>query len=345
MTNKPGPMLSALTSEWLARGWSVEDLGAFRMAITAPTKTTDFSGFLPATIAGPIFEQAAQMSVVQQLVRQVPLGANGVSVPVVTGRPVANWVAEGGQKPATNGSMTLKSLTPKKLSAILVVSSEVVRADPGGYVAGARGQLAEAFAVAFDLAALHNLGGGGTGTGPFATYIDQTTKANELGANSQANGGIYKDLVDAAAEIISDTDATGRRYRVTGFALDSQMEMRLRGAVDSTGRPIWVDLPTNAEANALTMRGNLLNRRSFIGDGIANPANTIMGYAGDWSRAAWGVVGGIDYKVSTEATVTINGTLTSLFENNLVAILAEAEYGFLVDDADAFIQLRNDSGS
>jgi HK97 family phage major capsid protein len=117
-THKPGPMLSALNSEWLARGWSAEDLASFRMAIAAATKTSDFSGFLPASIAQPIFERAAQMSVVQQLVRQVPLGANGVSVPVVTGRPVANWVAEGAAKPATNGSMTLKSLTPKKLAAI-----------------------------------------------------------------------------------------------------------------------------------------------------------------------------------------------------------------------------------
>ena len=49
-------------------------------------------------------------------------------------------------------------------------------------------------------------------------------------------------------------------------------------------------------------------------------------------------MGGISYRVSTEATVTINGTLTSLFENNLVAIRAEAEYGWLLQDKDAFVQ-------
>jgi hypothetical protein len=49
--------------------------------------------------------------------------------------------------------------------------------------------------------------------------------------------------------------------------------------------------------------------------------------------------------VSNQATVTINGSLVSLFENNLTAVRAEAEYGFLVNDADAFIQLRNNSGS
>jgi hypothetical protein len=33
----------------------------------------------------------------------------------------------------------------------------------------------------------------------------------------------------------------------------------------------------------------------------------------------------------------------SLFENNLVAILAEAEYGFLVNDAASFVKFTNAS--
>jgi hypothetical protein len=45
--------------------------------------------------------------------------------------------------------------------------------------------------------------------------------------------------------------------------------------------------------------------------------------------------------VSTEAAVTINGALVSLFENNLVAILAEAEYGFLVNDPSSFVKFTN----
>lgn len=315
------------------------------MAITAATLRSDFSGFLPAEIAGPIFERAARMSVVQQLATQVPLGAEGKSIPVVTGRPTAGWVAEGATKPATKGTMTLKTMTPKKLAAIAVVSDEVVRANPGTYVTTLREELASAFAIAFDYASLHNLGGDGTGTGPFATYIDQTTKSNELGANSQANGGIYKDLVDSMAEIIGTSDASGRKRKVTGFALDDQMEVRLLGSVDTTGRPLWVDLPADEFSNALSRPGSLLGRRSFMGEGVADPNNKILGYAGEWMQAAWGVVGGINYSISNQATVTINGSLTSLWENNLVAIRAEAEYGFLVNDVDAFIQLRNDAGS
>lgn len=317
------------------------------MAISAATATSDFSGFLPAHQAAPIFERAARTSVVQQLVQQIPLGVNGESIPVVTGRPSAGWVSEGGLKPASSGSMTLKSMTPKKLAAILVVSAEVVRANPGNYVNTMQESLAEAFAVAFDRAALHDEGPDGTaGGGPFSTYIDQTTKGAEIGGSSQALGGIHGDLVEAMREIVTDSDTSGRRYRLNGWAIDSIIEPTLWGATDTTGRPIYTELPANAESDGLATQGRLLGRRSFIGEGVATANLTsVVGYGGDWSQAAWGVIGGISYRVSTEATVTIDGSLTSLFEHNLVAILAEAEYGFVLNDADAFVKLTNNSGS
>ena len=60
------------------------------MAITAATKTSDFSGFLTREQSEAIFEKAAQQSVVQRLARRVPLGINGQSIPVVTGKVSAS---------------------------------------------------------------------------------------------------------------------------------------------------------------------------------------------------------------------------------------------------------------
>lgn len=316
------------------------------MAITAATLRSDFSGFLPAPLAGPIFERTARLSVVQQLARQVPLGAEGVSIPVVSGSIDAGWVAEGTTKPADGSAMTLKTITPKKLAVIVVTSAEVVRANPGTYITTVRGQIAEAFARAFDRAALHDEGPTGTGAGgPFTTYVDQTTKSAELGATSQANGGVFVDLVEAMDEIVGTTDDAGRDRELTGWALDSRMEVRLLRSVDTTGHPIWAALPTDDFSDATLRRGQLLQRPSFMGPGIRSNGGTIVGYGGDWTQAAWGVVGGISYDVSDEAPVTINGSLVSMWENNLVGIRAEAEFGFLVNDTDAFVQLRNDAGS
>lgn len=315
------------------------------MAITAPTKTTDFSGFLNPTMAAPIFERAARISVVQRLAPQVPLGGNGVTIPIVTGRMSAGWVAEGAAKPASNAALALKNMTPQKIAAIAVVSAEVVRANPANYMDLIRSQVAEAFAIAFDMAALHDLGPDGTGTGPFPTFIDQTTKVIELGTTSQANGGIYGDIVAGLKLLVDD----GKKLR--GFALDDRLEPVMLGSVDTTGRPLWIDTPLDETTAAMfaanqaapARPGRLIGRPSFMGEGVAEPGEVAatqytLGYGGDWLQTAWGVVGGISYDVSTEASVTINGALTSLWENNLVAVRAEAEYGWLVNDPEAFVE-------
>lgn len=298
------------------------------MAITAATVTGDFSGFLSPAQSGPIFEKARRGSVVQQLARQVPLGAAGVEIPVVTSKPTAGWVAEAGQKPASKGAMSLKTMTPKKLAAITVVSAEVVRANPGNYMNIYRDDVAEAFAIAFDSAALH-----GTST-PFTTYIDQTTKTVEIGTATAANGGVHTDINSGLSLLVLD----GKR--LTGFAFDAIAEPLFNAAVDTTGRPLFIDSPLTETAETVRA-GRILGRPAFVGEGVKTSNTGTIGYAGDWTQAAWGVVGGITYDVSTEATVTINGELTSLWENNLVAIRAEAEYGWLVNDVAAFVEYTN----
>jgi HK97 family phage major capsid protein len=312
------------------------------MAITAATQTSDFSGFLNPTMAAPIFERAARASVIMQLVRQVPLGINSTTIPVVTGRPSVGWVSEAQAKPASAGALALKTITPQKLAAIMVVSAEVVRANPGNYISIMRDSLAEAFAVAFDRATMHDEGPDGSpGGGPFATYLDQTAKTQELGTTIQASGGTYGDLVAAMSQIVADVDPSGRRYRLTGWALDDVMEPALLSSVDTGGRPLYIDTPM-ADTIAAARPGRLVGRPSFMGEGVATFNLTdVVGYGGDFSQAAWGVIGGISYDVSTEAAVTINGTLMSLWENNLMAVRAEAEYGWLVNDTNAFVKLTN----
>lgn len=305
------------------------------MAQTAATNTSEFAGFLKPAEAEAYFTQAARQSVVQSLTRRVPLGINGQDIPVVTSKPTANWVSEGGQKPTTNGALGLKSISPKKIAAITVVSAEVVRANPGNYVSLFRDQIAEAFATAFDAATLH-----GTST-PFGAnnFIDATTKAVELGTTAQANGGTYGDLNAALGLLVND------KKKLTGWAFDDVAEPILNDAVDLNGRPLFVD--ATYEQSALSA-GRLLRRPALYAQEIGTPIVTgtpntggIVGYAGDWSQAVWGAVGGITYDVSTETSVTINGVLTSLWEHNLVAIRAEAEYGWLLNDPESFVKITD----
>lgn len=295
------------------------------MAVTAATKTSDFAGFLKPEAAEAYFAQARRNSVVQSLARKVPLGINGQEIPVVTSKATAGWVAEGAQKPASKGAIGLKTISPKKIAAIAVVSAEVVRANPGNYVELFKADIAEAMAVAFDAAALY-----GTST-PFgaSNYIAATTKSVEIGTTAQADGGVYGDVVAGLKLLVDD----GKK--LNGFAFDSTAEPTFLGAVDLNGRPLFVDSPFE---DSILTAGKLLGRNAFLGDGVGDAATDVKGFGGDWSQVVWGAVGGISYDVSTQATVTINGALTSLWENNLVAIRAEAEYGLLINDTSAFVK-------
>jgi HK97 family phage major capsid protein len=298
------------------------------VAITASTKLSDFSGFLNREQSEAIITTAYQSSVVQQLSRKVPLGFAGKSIPVVTGKVTAGWVAEGAQKPASSGTMALKNMDPKKLAAIAVVSAEVVRANPGGYMDVLRPQIAEAFAIAFDAAALH-----GTSS-PFSTNIDTGSSTQEFTGTTPAFTAVYDDLNAGLRTLVN----AGKKPN--GWAFDSRMEPEFNAAKDTAGRPLFLDATYTDEAG-LIQKGKLLGRQAFLGDGVYAATPKIYGYLGDWSQTAWGAVGEISYSVSTEATVTINGALTSLWENNLVAILAEAEYGWLVNDAASFVKFTN----
>jgi HK97 family phage major capsid protein len=294
------------------------------MAITAATKLADFpAGILTREVSEAIFEKAAKASLVQSLARKVPLGASGKAIPTVTGKLQAGWVAEGAQKPAFAGTLGLKTMDPKKIATIAVVSAEVVRANPAGYMDLIRPQIAEAFALTFDLAALH-----GTSS-PFSTNLDTGSSSSEFAGTHPVMTGIYDSLVGGLSTLVN----AGKTPN--GFALDVRMEPALMTEKDTAGRPLWLEA-TYTEAPGPVRSGSLLGRRAVLGEGVYNVAADVMAYLGDWSQVAWGAVGEISYRVSTEATVTINGVLTSLWENNLVAILAEAEYGFLVNDPAAF---------
>lgn len=296
------------------------------MAVTAPTKTNDFNaGFLNKEEAGPIFERAAHSSVAQSLAQKVPLGINGTNVPYVTGKVTANWVAEGAIKPASSAGLGLKTLTPKKLTCLVPVSAEVVRANPGGFMQLISQQIGDAFATTFDQAAFH-----GTNT-PFGTYLDQTTNTQALVAGA-TNAGVYSGIVAGMAKVAA------KKYKVNGFAFDDVAESLFLGSYDTANRPIFIDTPLD-DYTVPVSSGKLLGRRTYLGPGVAG--NSVAGYGGDWSQAAWGAIGGINYRVSTEAAVTINGSLVSAFENNLVVVLAEAEYAWLVNDVNAFVSYTN----
>lgn len=283
------------------------------MAVT-PLVTSGFTGLIQPQIATDIFADAARQSAIMRLAQQTPLGGSGQAIPIVTGKPAAGWVAEGGVKPLTSASLGVVNMVPKKLAAIVPMSMELYRANPAGFEAKLSELLAGAFAEAFDAAAFH-----GTNT-PFDAYLAETANTQQLGTAAS----YYLDLVAA----LGDLDG-----KLNGWAFDTAAEATLLAGVDANERPLIS--PSAAE----TIYGTLLNRPVTLAEGVGSA--TIAGFGGDWSKAAWGVVGGIEYKISEEASVAdASGNMVSAFQNNLVLVRAEAEYGFVIEDPDKFVAVE-----
>jgi hypothetical protein len=57
----------------------------------------------------------------------------------------------------------------------------------------------------------------------------------------------------------------------------------------------------------------------------------VLGVAGDWTQALYGIVEDVKVSLSDQATLTIDNELVSLFERNMFAVRAEMEVGFRAD--------------
>ena len=217
-----------------------------------PTKyagTTDFKGFLNPEMSAPIFEEMSRRSLVQPLAQKVEMGPTGITVPFWDGEVTASWVDEGGKKPLTKGGFDMFGMAPKKIATIFAMSAEVVRANPQNYITVMREKVAEAFAIAFDDAALH-----GTNT-PFGSYVDETTKSVSLvpavAEGETAVPNAYTASNNALSLLVND----GKKW--TGGLMDTIAEPIINDSLDKNGRPLFNE-PTYGDTNSLTRTGRIL---------------------------------------------------------------------------------------
>jgi HK97 family phage major capsid protein len=294
----------------------------------AQTTDTMFQGYLDPVLAQDYFAEIEKVSIVQQIARKIPLGTTGVRIPHWTGDVRAKWVGEGEQKPVTKGDMTRQDIVPHKIATIFAASSEVVRANPANYLNTMRTKVAEAIALAFDAAVLN-----GTDT-PFGAFVGQTTKTIKL--NETTNDKTAYSQLNAGLELLLNDEK-----KWNGTLFDNIAEPILNGAVDKANRPLFIDA-TYQDINAPFRAGRVLGRPTYLSDHVVS--GTTIGYQGDFNQILWGQIGGLSYDVSDQATLDLSAAgdgsgLVSLWQNNLVAVRVEAEFGVLVNDPQAFVKI------
>lgn len=317
------------------------------MVATNPIKTSDLNSiFLPPDMIGPIFEKSVEESAVMALSRRVPLSMTAqTAVPVPLDVPTADWVDQAGRKPLGTGGMDVKMMGGKKIAVLVPVAMEVARSNAAGLWTQLQKDLPTAFARAFDRAAIHGKTMKGA-TGPFPDYLAETTKSVTIGTATQSTGGIYKDIVNGMKETVDDD------WDYTGTLLDHRMKPTLLGATDTTGRPIFVDttVPGTGAALAGTLVGEPVAYSRSVSGKLRRQSGTVdtglRGIGGDWSQTAYGVGMEINIRISDQATyIDEDGGVHSAFQENLVLLLAEAYYGFVLGDVEAFVKYLAAGGS
>lgn len=214
---------------------------------------------LPSTITGPIFDQAVESSAVMSLARRVPLAMTAqTAIPVSMDVPAAGWVSEGGVKPVGNGAVGVKTMVGKKVALLVPVSQEIAMTNAAGLYAQLRQDLPTAIARAFDHAAIHGKDLRTGGAGPFADYLKKGTQSIELGTATQANGGMYADLV-SGEQVVVDAG-----FDFTGFAADPRLKPTLKIRTDTQGRPLFVD-----GADTQLSGGSLIGYPAFYNRGVS----------------------------------------------------------------------------
>lgn len=262
---------------------------------------------IPTDISGEILQKVQDQSAVMQLARQIALPGRGLTIPVITSDPSADWVAETGAKPVADPVLTTKIMQAYKLAVIVPFSNEF-RRDAENLYRALVARLPLALAQKFDATVFH-----GTAPGTnFDTFASVT--AQSFGTDAYA------------ALVAADTDVATHGGMLNGFVLSPQGRGALLAEKDGDQRPLFINSVAEG-AIPMILGQKVVQAKAAYQAGTPN----VLGIAGDWTQAMYGLVNGIDVSFSEEATLTSGNTTINLWQQNMFAVRAEVEVGFVAD--------------
>ena len=265
-----------------------------------------------------IWANTIEQSAVMQLAQRVTLPGSGISIPIITGDPVADFVAETAEKPVSESTFGVKTMTPYKIAVIELFSDEFRRDFRALYNELVR-RLPASIGAKFDATVFH-------GTAP-GTGFDVLTSSTAVGIGGT---GTYQKLVTAYTTV-------GAAGRLNGWAISPQGEGILLSAVDGNARPLLIDSINNDNAVGRLLGAPVVESERVYKAGTPN----VVGFAGDWTQARYGIVDGINLAISDQATINTGTEQVNLWQRNMFAVRVEAEVGFVVRDAAAFVKLTD----
>lgn len=284
------------------------------MAITGtgvPTNRTNIQ--LPNDVSAEIIQKTQEGSIVMQLARQIALPGRGLQIPVITGDPEPAWVSETGVKPVSNPTLDKKIMQAHKL-AVIVPFSDEFRRDAAALYDALIARLPGVLAKKFDNTVFF-----GPTSGTLANFDNL---ANVTAIALDATGKTAYDGLVEADVAISTQGGT-----VTGYAFSPQGRGVLLAAQDADKRPLFINSASEGAVNRILGAPVYFSAAAYK----AGTTTDTVGFAGDWSKAMYGVVEGVKIDYSADATLSIGETTINLFQQNMFAVRAEIEVGFVAE--------------
>lgn len=269
---------------------------------------------LPTELSAEIIQKTQDASAVMQLARQIALPGRGLTIPVITSDPEAAWVDETDAKPVSNPGLSQKVMQAYKLAVIVPFSMEF-RRDAAALYDALVERLPAALAAKFDYTVFH-------GSAPGSNFdVFASCTAQNIGSTYT-----YAGFVGADADIAEHGGI------MNGIALSPAGKSVILGATDGDNRPLFINSVAEGAVPMILGAKTILNKAAYKAGASGSPSTpNVVGIAGDWTQAMYGTVEGVRISYSEDAALTINSTLTSLFEHNMFAVRAEIEVGFRAD--------------
>lgn len=278
------------------------------------------TGEIPAELTDNIITSIKTGSAIMKLAKAVPMTKPKERFTFMSGVG-AYWTEEGQKIQTSEPSFMEAWMEAHKMGVIIPTTKENLSYSVTNFFELMKSEIVEAFYKKFDQSATF-----GTDS-PFPQSL--LGSAGLTGQNIVETKNKYDDISNAMAFLEEqDLDANG-------IAAPRSQKTKYRQTKDTNGNPVFNDAHQNTTSDLLGLPISWAPRNSWD----KKAATEILA---DWDKVYYGILGGINYEILTEATLSIkdkDGNPINLAERDMAAIKATFTPAFMViqDEAVAAI--------
>lgn len=275
------------------------------------------NGEIPPKYNKLILKETMENSKVMQLAKYEEMDDLEKTFEYFAEGPGAYWVGEGEKIKTSKAKFLTATMRAHKLAVILPVSNEYLKYSMSDFFSKMQPRISEAFYKAFDAAALLNT------ENPFTQSLEQSVVA----ADNVIKGGLtYDNIVDLEDSLAEN------EFEPNAFISNRKNRKALRQAAQTVGTETeFIYDRTNDRIDGLPVANLKAMKEGHL-------------FAGDFDYMFYGIPGTIKFKISEDAQLSTltneDDTPVNLYEQDLVALRATMEVGFMIVKDEAFAKIE-----